>query len=231
MRTAGVLAVVAAFALTTSCGQDSPQGAGGQESTTTPPPTTTATTTTTTTSAAPDTTRATTSTPPQGQLPQGQPGCAVTEGWNTRPDVLEGRSSQEVFQVRIGRHECFDRVVFDVDGTQRVGFDVRYVPTVHAEGSGKPLPVAGGAALKVIVRAPAEGFRGQGEVLATTGEYFYTADQLSEWSALSAVRFAGSFEGQSTFAIGARSERPMRAFTLVDERSQVRNVVVDIAHG
>ncbi|MEQ0558007.1 hypothetical protein ABJI51_02905 [Amycolatopsis sp. NEAU-NG30] len=39
-------------------------------------------------------------------------------------------------------------------------------------------------------------------------------------------RFAGSFEGLSTFAAGVRTKLPFRVFT----GDQVRRVVVDIAH-
>ncbi|HWD04249.1 MAG TPA: hypothetical protein VG674_17565 [Amycolatopsis sp.] len=44
------------------------------------------------------------------------------------------------------------------------------------------------------------------------------------------MRFAGSFEGLSTFAVGVRAMLPFRVFTQAGPRDQVRRVVVDLAH-
>ena len=62
-----------------------------------------------------------------------------------------------VNDVRAGRHACFDRLVVDLGGQDvRFGsYDVRYVPLVHADGSGAAVPLRGGADLQVVLRAPA----------------------------------------------------------------------------
>jgi hypothetical protein len=141
-------------------------------------------------------------------------------------------SAAPLYLVRVGRHDCFDRLVFDVNGPAPVGFGVRYVPVVLADASGKPVPVAGGAALQVVVRAPALGLDSQGHmpgrVLATSGQYFYTARQLAGWRSLRAVRYAGSFEGLTTIAVGVRAALPFRV-QMVHDRGYV-HVIVDIAH-
>ena len=49
------------------------------------------------------------------------------------------------------------------------------------------------------------------------------------WRALDAVKFAGSFEGQTTFAVGVDARVPFRVQTLPDDA--VTHVVLDIAHG
>ncbi len=51
-------------------------------------------------------------------------------------------------------------MVCDLNGLGRVGYLVRYVPTVHADPSDQPIRVAGGAALQVTIQAP--DFRGSG---------------------------------------------------------------------
>jgi hypothetical protein len=144
-------------------------------------------------------------------------------------------STGALYLVRAGRHDCYDRVVFDINGPADIGYVVQYVPVVTADGSGAPVPVAGGAALEVIVRAPAQGADNGGHLpgrpLAATGEYFYTPAQLAGWRSLRAVRFAGTFEGQSTFAVGVRDELVFRVFTQLDTSSQIRRLVVDVAHG
>lgn len=142
-------------------------------------------------------------------------------------------SPDALYLVRAGRHACFDRVVLDVNGPAGVGYLVRYVPVVTTDGSGAPVPVAGGAALEVVVRAPAQGFDNgghqPGRTLAST-DYFYTPGQLAGWRSLRAVRFAGFFEGQCTLAVGVREKLPFRVFTTLDANSQIRRLVIDIAH-
>ena len=94
--------------------------------------------------------------------------------------------------------------------------------------------MAGGAAFEVIVHAPAKGADSQGHqpgvILATPGQDFYTAAQLRGWRALRQVRYAGSFEGQTTIAVGVRARTPFRVFSLVDSRNQIMRVVLDVAH-
>ena len=52
----------------------------------------------------------------------------------------------EVDSVRAGRHECFDRLVVDIDGPP-AGYNVGYVDQVTADGSGAVVPTPGGARL------------------------------------------------------------------------------------
>lgn len=159
--------------------------------------------------------------------------CEVTEDWTLDPDTAQGSSGDPISQVRTGRHDCFDRVVFDLDGTAETGFDVQYRSEVRQPGSGTPLPVAGGAALQVIVRSPVPGvpgISGGGEPLGTAGDHLVPESDLAAWDALRAVRYGGYFEGQTTFALGAREELPFRAFAQLDADNGVRKVVVDIAH-
>ena len=88
--------------------------------------------------------------------------CA-TQPWGTEPKVGSTKmSTAPLYLVRVGLHPCYDRVVFDVNGPDAVGYAVRYVPLVQADGSGKPVPVAGNAALEVVVRAPILGTGSQG---------------------------------------------------------------------
>jgi hypothetical protein len=141
-------------------------------------------------------------------------------------------SPSALYLARAGRHACFDRVVLDIDGPEAVGFDVRYVPVVLADGSGQPVPVAGRAALQVIVRAPILGADNQGHqpgrAVPTVGQSLVAASHISGWKSLRAVTFAGSFEGQTTVAVGVRERVPFRV--LVTSDRGYRHVVLDIAH-
>jgi hypothetical protein len=207
-------------------------------------PTDSKTTTTTTTEPTARGAPATQSTPPTPSTPTSEPpdrteadsltGCQETRNWNTAQESASAYSTDALYLVRAGQHDCYDRVVLDVNGPNEVGYLVRYVPVVTADGSGDPVPVAGGAALAVIVHTPPLGFDSgghqPGRVFANTGDDLYTAAQLDGWRSLRAVRFAGYFEGQSTLAIGVRDELPFRVFTQLDPTSRIRRIVIDIAH-
>jgi hypothetical protein len=123
-------------------------------------------------------------------------------------------------------------VVFHLNGPDPVGYSVRYVDVVREDGSGRPVPVAGAAALQVVINAPALGQDSHGyvgKVLAEPRADFYTPAQLAGWSSLREVRYAGSFEGQTTIAVGVRARVPFRVFTVLDSSSDYRSVVLDVA--
>jgi hypothetical protein len=157
------------------------------------------------------------------------PDCGETQDWSTDDTQAEPTTTDALHQVRAGKHDCYDRVVLDLEGPADVGYLVGYVPAVTTDGSGAPVEVEGGAALQVIVRAPTRELGGEGQQKpAETGDYVYTADQLADWASLRAVRFAGSFEGQSTLAVGVREKLPFHVSTTVDGKT--RKLVIDIAH-
>jgi hypothetical protein len=142
----------------------------------------------------------------------------------------------ELYQVRVGRHDGYDRVVFDINGIVPgpgvAGYHVSYVSgEVAADASGEPVPTAGDAALQVVVRAWIYGavsghqpWRAPPKV----GDDFYSADDLRTWVSLKEVTFAGSFEGQTTIAVGVPGRRPFRVGSF--ERDGYTHVYVDIAH-
>ncbi|MGQ4819442.1 AMIN-like domain-containing (lipo)protein, partial [Enterococcus faecium] len=69
------------------------------------------------------------------------------------PDTAEPSpdAAVTVTDVRVGRYEGFDRVVFEVDGVGLPGWDARYVPEARSAGSGSPVDVAGDAVLRLIL--------------------------------------------------------------------------------
>lgn len=171
-------------------------------------------------------------TPPQSTADTAS--CEEKQNWSTEDTQADPTSTDAFYLVRAGKHDCYDRVVLDINGPAEVGYLVGYVPTVTADGSGEEIPVDGDAALQVIVRAPEQGLDSgghqPGRKPAKTGDYFYTADQLADWSSLRAVRFAGSFEGQTTLAVGVRDKLPFHVSTQLDAKDKVRHLIIDIAH-
>ncbi|HZC54159.1 MAG TPA: hypothetical protein VE441_16910 [Mycobacterium sp.] len=137
-----------------------------------------------------------------------------------------------LYLVRVGRHACFDRVVFDLNGGAAVGYTAGYVPVVKADPSATPVPVAGRAALQVVIRGPIYGTDSQGHQpwrgAPAVGAHLVAPATLAGWPALTEVTFAGSFEGQTTIAIGVRDKRPFRVW--VSSEHNYQHVVVDIAH-
>jgi hypothetical protein len=136
------------------------------------------------------------------------PYCGIT--WGSLAKSNATMNATTVSGLRAGRHECFDRLVIDQKG-KATGYDVRYVSVVTQDGSGFPVPVAGGAALQVVTRA----------ARYTTPP---AMPNVTGFTTFRQVRWAGSFEGQSTIALGVRARLPFRVFSLDDK------VVVDVAH-
>jgi hypothetical protein len=159
--------------------------------------------------------------------------CAEDTSWGTGPrDGGTAMTPAPLYLARAGQHECYDRVVFDLNGPQDVGYTAKYVPVVRADASGVPVPVEGRAALQVIVRGPIYGTDNQGHQPwrppPAVGEHVIAPAQVAGWASLTEVRFAGSFEGQTTFAVGVRDQRPFRVSITSEQYYQ--HVMLDIAH-
>ncbi|GAA3864196.1 hypothetical protein GCM10022243_33240 [Saccharothrix violaceirubra] len=140
-------------------------------------------------------------------------GSGVKSTWPTVSGALTN--------IRSGRQECYDRLVFDFRG-ENDGYHVRYVDQVTHDGSGEPVPLRGGAFLQVAVHSPAYD--------PETGTPTYPVGDPAElvdvtgYSTFRQVAWAGSFEGTTTVGLGVRARLPFRVFTLPGR------VVVDVAH-
>jgi hypothetical protein len=159
--------------------------------------------------------------------------CAAEHRWGTAPRAgSTAMTPAALYRVRAGRHSCYDRVVFDLNGGEAVGYTARYVPVVTADGSGEPVSVDGRAVLEVVVRAPVRGTDSQGHQPSVgppaVGEDLVAPAKLAGWASLTEVAFAGSFEGQTTLAVGVRERRPFRVW--ISGEQHYRHVVLDIAH-
>jgi hypothetical protein len=154
---------------------------------------------------------------------QAAPYCGQV--WGSLPETRSVWTSGPVDDVRAGRHACFDRLVVDVGGDP-AGYDVRYVPVVHRDGSGTAVPVRGEADLQLVVRAPAYDAAGRATwAPARPSE----AVDVRGFTTFRQVADAGSFEGQTTIALGVRARLPFRVLVL-DGPGDASRVVVDVAH-
>ncbi|MEJ3656388.1 hypothetical protein WEH80_25800 [Actinomycetes bacterium KLBMP 9759] len=145
----------------------------------------------------------------------------VTEGycgisWGSTTKSVDDAGSGHVRSARAGRHQCFDRLVFDVD-KDAGGFHVGYVDQVRLDGSGAVLPVPGGARLQVTLHNKAWDDAG-------TATYDNKPVDVAGYRTLRSVVYGNSFEGDTTFGVGVRARLPFRVFTLGDR------IVIDVAH-
>lgn len=152
------------------------------------------------------------------------PYCGISWGSLAKTDAGSSYHAS-LLNVRAGRHACFDRLVLDVRGDVD-GYDIRYVPLVYEDGSGRPVPVAGGADLQIVVRVPV--YDGAGHVTYRPGNTNRLVN-VTGFRTFDQVAFAGSFEGQTTIALGVRARLPFRVFVLDGPGDHTR-LVIDVAH-
>jgi hypothetical protein len=151
---------------------------------------------------------------------------ACPTGWGSAAKTFTASTTKSVTNVRTGRHACYDRLVVDVPGAgkSRLGYSVQYVKHLYQDGSGRLIPVGGGAVLEVRVTAPSyDPETGAPTYPARAGHPLPGVD-LTGYRTFRDTRFAGSFEGDTQLGLGVRARLPFRV-TRVDG-----HVIVDVAH-
>jgi hypothetical protein len=146
------------------------------------------------------------------------PYCGIT--WGSLTKSHAPTTMPPLTGLRAGRHDCYDRLVFDVRGNAS-GYHAGYVTTVTEDASGRLVPLRGGAKLQLTVTAPAYDLAGR-----PTYRYANRAElvNVAGYRTFRQVAWAGSFEGTTTVGLGVRARLPFRVFTLPGR------VVVDVAH-
>ncbi|OWU97520.1 hypothetical protein B5D80_31290 [Micromonospora wenchangensis] len=146
------------------------------------------------------------------------PYCGIT--WGSAGRTGGGLNPAPLLTTRTGQQDCYDRLVFEFDGSAD-GYSVGY-GDVFTEGQGLPVSpyTAGGAVLRVQLREPAVGYPYRaGDHVATVLGYRTLRD----------VVYGGTFEGYSTFAVGVRAQLPFRVLLLAGPGTHSR-IVLDVAH-
>lgn len=152
--------------------------------------------------------------------------CEVT--WGSLVKTRAPHTSKQVTNIRSSHHQCFDRLVVDIDGngTNNPGYFVDYVTRVTQDGSGANVPLRGDAKLLVVINAPAYDDHGR---LTYRPDNRRELVDVTGYSTFRQVAWAGTFEGQTSIGLGVRAKLPMRAFVL-DRPGGGQRVVVDVAH-
>jgi hypothetical protein len=152
------------------------------------------------------------------------PYCGIT--WGSLPRVSDTLSPSALGEVRTGRHDCYDRVVFDFDAPAD-GYRVEYTDHVYSQGRGDVLNVAGGGQLSVVLLANAYHVQtGAPTFPHATGDH---VANVAGYGTLRDVVYGGTFEGYTTFGVGVRARLPFRVLALAGPGSHSR-IVLDIAH-
>jgi hypothetical protein len=128
-----------------------------------------------------------------------------------------------VTDVRIGQHDGFDRVVFDLDGDGEPGWFVEYVDEAVEQGRGQSIEVEGDGTLQVAIRnvtLPPE-----------------LPDDIEVWDDERVAAPDGGtvlevvddsiFEGQHVVFVGTTGENGF----LIERFEDPQRVVLDIFHG
>ncbi len=142
---------------------------------------------------------------------------------NAEPDTAEpsGDARLTVTDIRVGEHDGYDRVVFDLGGAGTPGWRVEYVDEAIDDGSGNPVEVDGDAILQVVISGTA--------MPADSGveEYDGTTLAPDDTEAVEEVVYRFWFEGYTTAFVGVDDGRkPFRVFSLTEPA----RVVVDVQH-
>ena len=158
------------------------------------------------------------------------PYCGIT--WGSLVEQDPAMTTAPITNLRAGRHDCFDRLVVDLGApapgtpSQHAGYRVEYVSQVVEDGSGRPVPLAGGAFLSVVVHAPAHDAAGRPTYRPADRSH---AVNVSGFSTFRQVAFAGTFEGSTTIGLGVRARLPFRVLLLSGPGTGSR-LVIDVAH-
>jgi hypothetical protein len=164
--------------------------------------------------------------------------CASARRWDTEPkQVGTPGSPAPVFNVRVGQHpgECYDRINFDLNGPEEVGYFAGYVPRdqVVSEGPGESLTVPGDAFLRVVIIAPILGRDAQGHQPwrspPTPGLHLLDPSQVNGWPTITGVVYAGGHANETVVYIGLNGRFAFNIdATWVSPGTQTRIVSVDI---
>jgi hypothetical protein len=120
-------------------------------------------------------------------------------------------------QLRAGGHPGFDRLVLQFSGALP-SYDIRYVPQLVQDGSGRPVELAGAANLRIRLDGAAAHRNSGAGSLVTPGHVKPLLPALREYQLI------GDFEGVVTVGVGVTEALDFR----VSELASPARLVVDI---
>ena len=151
-------------------------------------------------------------------------GTLSLEGFDTRPRsaAASGDAPALLRDVRVGRHEGFERIVFEFDGRSQPEYRIRWSDgAARADGDAVSVAVAGSARLEIVL-SPASGVDPSDGTIVYDGPDRVPVEE--EPVVMRDLVRTEDFESVLTWSVGASHEVPFRVIAL---RSPTR-VVVDL---
>ncbi|HET6868990.1 MAG TPA: hypothetical protein VFH80_23970 [Solirubrobacteraceae bacterium] len=138
--------------------------------------------------------------------------------FSTAPKTASPRGdAAELYGSAAGCHATFDRFVINARFATP-GYDVRYVPRIIADPSGRPVSLLGATRIRIRLSLAAGHDNHGTNLLAST--------LTPRCPNLLQVKKAGDFEGVVTFGLGLSRTTGFRVFRLTNPT----RVVIDVAH-
>jgi len=163
--------------------------------------------------------------PPKTLQQQAEPldaSAPAEEPWTARTVTVSREEPPAIIlkTVRSARHDGFDRVVFEFEGSRLPGYQVEYVDKpVEKCGSGAPVAIPHDGLLRVRMSL-AQAHTDEGEATVTDSP---SALKLPN---LQVLRMICDFEGQVEYVLGLNSPNGFR----VQELAGPARLVVDVKH-
>jgi hypothetical protein len=155
--------------------------------------------------------------------------CGIA--WGSLPKSVMQSTTSPIVNARVGKQECFDRLVIDLGTQPAPGFYVAYVDGYYNQDTGERVPVAGGATIRIHALAPVNDRYGNPTVPWRWAQHIVTPEQFTAggFRTFRDLVFGGTYEGETDFALGVRARLPFRVFTLAGPGEGSR-LVIDVAH-
>ena len=141
-------------------------------------------------------------------------GDADLERKTVRP---QASSQLVVSDVRVGKHDGFERVVFELEGSGKPGWFIEYTDDPAQQGSGNSIKYEGNTALEVFIDGTVYPFE-IGEEVEPLGTTSGVGGTVTE------VISSGTFEGHTQFTVGMKERHPFSVQVL----EEPTRVVIDI---
>ena len=155
---------------------------------------------------------------PKDEVPVGKDDFEGTTGIIDKKKTIKDAAVLKA--IRTGRHEGFDRIVFEFEGDEVPGYHVEYIDKpVRACGSGDVVPLAGDGWLQVRFE-PARAHTDEGKPTLGSRELVPKLPNLLE------LKSTCDFEGQVEWVAGVGSPNGFRVLEL----AKPARFVVDIKH-
>ncbi len=141
---------------------------------------------------------------------------------NTDADTAEAQAGEGptvVTDLRIGRHDGFDRVVFEVSGSAVPGWDVAYADSPTTAGRGDRAEVPGTAFLRVTLTGITNPYEAPDTAEVSRGTV------SAQGGTVAGVYYDSVYEGQALAYVGVGAQTPFRVYALTNPS----RVVVEIA--